>query len=179
MRQIRTTGGPPSAPNADFDHPIEMLAACHERIEARCELLHRLLEHVSAKGCDVETRQAAASVLRYFDTAGEHHHEDEEMDLFPLLLAADADAAPLVHRLKREHGEMRASWQELRVPLAAMAAGESVPLDEKQVTGFTALYRAHIAREDSELLPLAARALDAATLARIGESMAKRRGVAR
>jgi len=39
------------------------------------------------------------------------------------------------------------------------------------------LYRAHIAAEDRDLFPAAARALDAPTLREIGREMAARRGV--
>ena len=39
-------------------------------------------------------------------------------------------------------------------------------------------YARHIAREESDLIPLAARTFDAATLAAIGREMAARRGVA-
>lgn len=177
MGQTRSGTGLPSTSNADFDHPLDMLGECHERIEERCALLHRLAAHLAANGCDEQARQAAANVVRYFDTAGEHHHEDEEKDLFPRLVGAVPEAGALVHTLKREHGEMRTAWQALRVPLAAIAAGGGAALDAAQVERFTTLYRAHIAREEAELLPLAARVLDADTLREIGAAMAQRRGV--
>ena len=72
---------------AGFDEPIEMLKACHERIERQLSTLERLLPHLAANGCDGEARQAAANILRYFNEAGPHHHADEEQDLFPFLLA--------------------------------------------------------------------------------------------
>ena len=46
---------------ADFDHPLEMLAACHDRIEERCALLHRLSQHLEEAGADSQARQAAVS----------------------------------------------------------------------------------------------------------------------
>ena len=60
-----------------------MLAACHLRIEQQCSTLRRLVPHLLAHGADSQARQAAASVLRYFQTAAIDHHADEEEDLFP------------------------------------------------------------------------------------------------
>jgi hemerythrin-like domain-containing protein len=163
---------------ADFDHPLEMLAACHDRIEERCDLLERLIDHLRQSGADREAQQAAANVIRYFDTAGENHHEDEEDDLFPQLLARDRQAAEaLVSRLLAEHRDMRAAWAGLRAPLARIAAGESALLDAAEVERFGTLYRRHIDVEERELLPLAGRLLDVNALAATGAAMARRRGV--
>jgi hemerythrin-like domain-containing protein len=49
-----------------------------------------------------------------------------------------------------------------------------LPGDE--VRGFIALYERHIAREEAELLPMAARLLSDAELDRIGLAMRARRG---
>ena len=40
---------------------MEMLTACHERIEAQCETLQRLAEHVPLHGCDAPAQQAASN----------------------------------------------------------------------------------------------------------------------
>ena len=167
------SGGAP-----DFDHPLEMLAACHDRIEDRCDLLHRLVDHLAASGSDEQAQQAAASVLRHFDTAGEHHHEDEEKNLFPLLREADPHAArPLVDALCADHVAMREAWQRLRAPLQSLVAGQSVSLEAREVEAFTTLYRDHIAREEAELLPFARRILDEEKMREMGAAMARRRGV--
>jgi hemerythrin-like domain-containing protein len=164
-------------PAPDFDHPLEMLAACHDRIEDRCRTLHLLVAHLQCSGCDEQAQQAAASVLRYFDTAGEHHHQDEESDLFPRLLAVRPAAASLVERLVTEHGRMRDLWRALREALQAIAHGEAGMLDARTVSEFTECYRRHIVREEGELLPLAAEALGERELRALGKQMAARRGV--
>ena len=172
---MKTPIGQPAAP--DFDHPIEMLTACHGRIEDQIETLDRLLPHIAAHGSDEQARQAAVNVMRYFDTAGEHHHEDEEVDLFPLLEARAKGAAALTQRLRADHAKMRALWQMLRVPLHAIAEGTSAQLDPTLIDEFARVYRDHITLEESELLPLAARVLDHTAVETLGAHMARRRGV--
>lgn len=69
---------PGSSAAAGFDAPLDMLSACHGRIEKQCATLRRLPAHLAEHGADVDARQAAANVVRYFDTAGRDHHADEE-----------------------------------------------------------------------------------------------------
>jgi hemerythrin-like domain-containing protein len=173
---------PAGTPGPDFDHPLEMLAACHDRIEERLDVLQRLLAHLPAHGCDEQAQQAATNVMRYFDTAGEHHHEDEEANLFPALAASKADDTnmlELIARLQREHEVMRALWQSLRIGLKRIADGVSADLDRGLVERFSAVYREHIEFEEAELLPLAERVLSAEEHAALGAAMAQRRGVKR
>ncbi|HYC48969.1 MAG TPA: hemerythrin domain-containing protein [Burkholderiales bacterium] len=172
--------GTPS-PGADFDHPLEMLEACHDRIEERLQTLERLAGHLPQHGADEQARQAAANVMRYFDTAGEHHHQDEERDVFPAIRshAGDARTLDLIDGLQRDHDRMRVLWSALRERLSAIASGACAALEGAAVAEFAATYRRHIAREESELLPLAARVLRGDEQAAIGTTMAVRRGVKR
>jgi hemerythrin-like domain-containing protein len=164
-------------PAPTFDDPLGMLAACHERIAAQCVLLEKLVRHVGMHGADAQAVQAARTVLRYFDTAGQHHHQDEEQDLFPQLLAsADPAAAPLISRILAEHRALEENWQTLRPRLLALAESASAQLDAQVVARFNAGYLAHIALENAELLPLAEGLLDAAQRATLGRRMAARRG---
>jgi len=171
-----------SSPGASTEAPLEMLAACHGRIERQCETLQRLLPHVQAHGADAAAQQAARAVMRYFDSAAVHHHEDEEQDLFPALREAMAGSDAVCIReltdgLVQDHRRLEALWRALRAALDALAEGRAQVLDEAVVGDFMAAYAAHMAREDTELLPMAARLLDDATLARIGQAMRERRGI--
>jgi hemerythrin-like domain-containing protein len=172
----------PSEPAADFDHPLEMLAACHDRIEDRLQVLQRLRDHLAQHGCDEQARQAAANILRYFDTAGAHHHEDEEQDLFPRLTAsapADSPLPALVEALRNDHRDMRKAWDALRKPLQEVSEGRCERIEPVLVQRFVALYRRHIEREEAELLPCAERLLSIGEMTAIGAAMANRRGVRR
>jgi len=166
----------PTAPT--FDDPLGMMAACHRRIERQLATLSRLQRHLPEHGCDAHARDAARAILRYFDAAAPNHHADEEDSVFPRLEAALAvRPVTLMAELEDEHARLGARWTKLRPLLAAIAAGQRANLPPKQVAELTTAYAEHIAREESQLIPLAARTLDAATIAQIGREMAQRRGV--
>lgn len=167
-----------SAAAPTFDDPLEMLRACHGRIEAQCVTLSRLGEHLSKQGCDEQALQAARAILRYFDTAGQHHHQDEERDLFPRLIAThDQKVTALITSLLQEHRRMEAAWNNLRPLLFAIAEDHKASLDMHIAQHFIDVYATHIETENGKLLPLAQTLLTAEQLQAIGLSMAARRGV--
>lgn len=172
-----------SSPAAGPEAPLDMLAACHTRVEKQCQTLLRLVPHLHAHGSDAQAREAATAVLRYFDTAAQHHHADEENDLFPALLEAVAgsDAVcirDLMVQLITDHRRLEELWHGLRAVLLKVAQGQTATLTATQADTFAHAYREHIRREDTELLPLAARVLGDEALAHIGQAMAQRRGLA-
>ena len=168
---------PETAPG--FDEPLAMLAACHERIEQQLATLERLNAHLEAKGAAAEARSAALAVLRYFDTSGALHHQDEDEDLFPLLRSRAAEVgrdeiAAAIDELEREHHTMAAQWQRLRAWLLAVADGYAAPSAD-DVARFAWLYRRHMDRESAAVLPFARETLDAGELAALSERMVVRR----
>ncbi len=171
------------APSVGFEAPLEMLAACHHRIEAQCATLRRLVAHLARHGADEQALIAADGVVRYFDSAAVDHHADEEADLFPALVESMAGSDPVCIRemtaaLTAEHRRLEALWRGLRRQLEAVAAGRAADLDADAVEAFTGLYARHIEREEAELLPMAARLLDDDALDRVGRAMRERRGIA-
>ena len=168
----------PAAPS--FDHPLEMLRACHGKILRQGEILQKLAAHLDCHGCDTEAQLAAQGILRYFETAGQFHHLDEEENLFPALRASDEFAQTplpaLLERLLVEHVGMLAAWDALRPVLLLLAAGEQVALDAAVMNDFITRYSDHIAIENAELLPLVPKLLTLEQLKTIGQKMAERRG---
>jgi hemerythrin-like domain-containing protein len=168
------------SPGAGFEAPFEMLAACHERVERSLALLERLGEHLQRNGADTQARDAARDVMRYFDLAAPHHHEDEERHVLPALRARGQQA--LAERIAADHRSMAAAWVLVREDLAAVMQGHaSAVIGDAPRTrwrDFATLYRAHAALEDASAFPVAAAALDAAAQRSIGDEMARRRGVA-
>lgn len=166
---------PESAP--DFSDPLGLLRACHQRMLDNCERLLQLADHLQSSGADGEALQAAAAIYRYFTTAARHHHADEEQDLFPRLARESLKLADLVHRLKKEHGELDALWAELE-PLLLRPATISDPLGFRTLCSrFAEAYQRHIRVENNELLEMARHILSSAELKKLGASMAERRGV--
>lgn len=170
-----------SAPAAGFDEPFAMLQACHERVQRTLDLLARLRDHVQRHGADQSARDAARDVLRYFDIAAPLHHQDEELHVFPLLLAqGSAKMHTLVERLQDDHRKMTAEWAEARLPLQRLTRGEAsafTPDDAAAMDRFAQRYRDHIAAEEGHAYPAAEALLSPAALAGMGQEMAARRGV--
>jgi hemerythrin-like domain-containing protein len=166
-------------PDTGFEHPFEMLEACHERVQRMLRLMQRLRAHLATTGCDDQARQAARDVMRYFDVAAPAHHEDEERHVFPLLLAAGT-YVDTVQRLQREHEAMAALWPKVRAVLQRVADGawqRFEPDDEGTLEQYTRLYDWHLAAENELVYPAAAMRLDGAAVAAMGEEMARRRGL--
>lgn len=171
-----------STPAVGADAPLEMLSACHVRIERQCATLLRLAAHRVAHGIDDEVRQAATSVMRYFDLSAPNHHADEERDLFPALLesVAGSDASclrALIDGLSAEHRALEAGWRRVRAALVGITEGDDTLWRANEIEALVALYERHIRCEENELLLMAARLLDDEVLAAIGQAMAKRRGL--
>ena len=165
-------------PAPDFNSPLDMLHACHDRIMDQCATLQKLMQHLPMHGCDAQAQQAAQAIMRYFDTAGQQHHQDEEEDLFPLLRASgNDDATRLIQQLLDEHKNMEAQWSTLRTQLQAIAEGKSTSLERMAVADFSLAYGKHVMLENMKLLPLAAKLLNEQQLRDTGKKMAARRGL--
>lgn len=161
-----------------FESPLDMLHACHDRIMDQCATLQKLMNHLPMNGCDVQAQQAAQAIMRYFDTAGKFHHQDEEENLFPLLLATqNADIKDLIEKLSEDHQSMDAAWLKLRSQLQEIADGKLATLERSMVADFSFAYGRHVMLENTHLLPKAARLLTQQQLLEVGKKMAERRGV--
>jgi hemerythrin-like domain-containing protein len=169
-----------SAPTVGTEAPLEMLSACHGRIETQCATLRRLVPHLLARGVDDQARAAANKLIVFFDTAAMQHHADEEDHLFPALIEsmAGSDAICLrqmIDGLTADHRALEACWQHLRGVFEKIAAGECVPLLADEVEVLVAGHERHMQREERELLPMAARLLSDEDLARLEHAMRGRR----
>lgn len=169
-----------SAPSVGFEQPFAMLEACHERVLRTLALLERLQNHVCEKGADESARQAALDVLRYFDIAAPLHHEDEELHVFPPLLAhGTPELQALVQRLQQDHVHMVADWAAARIPLRALARGEIqlfAPEEESLFARFVQRYAAHIQGEEGQAYPAAMGLVEPHAQEQMGREMAHRRG---
>jgi pyridoxamine 5'-phosphate oxidase len=171
---------PDTAP--DFDQPVAVLKHCHGRIRKQLATLEKLLAHLPGHGADEQARQAASSVLRYFEKAAHLHHEDEEQDLIPMLraVAQGEDAATLqalAPVILQDHKDMDAMWQDLHEQLSAIADGSGAQLSSSIVQRFSERYLGHMEREETMIAPMALRLFGPQQMARLGQAMQRRRGI--
>jgi len=168
------------SPAVGFEQPFGMLVACHERVQRSLALLQRLVDHIDQRGHDAQTRSAAADVLRYFDLAAPLHHADEEVHVFPLLLAL---GDPLLHaavqKLQGDHHRMRELWAQVRQPLLRWrepdSAGSVDDATRAVIERFAAMYAGHMKTEEGLVFPAAHAHMDEAALADMGRQMQARR----
>jgi hemerythrin-like domain-containing protein len=167
-------------PGPSFDQPFEMLTACHERLDRTLALLAKLRAHLLEHGADTQAQQAARDVMRYFDQAAPQHHRDEELHVFPPLIAQrDPTVVPVVTRLQQDHVQMESAWHSARAILAEVAEGRLGSLDPAQAAAldsFAGLYAQHIAAEESIAYPAARALLGDEAEAAMGREMKQRRG---
>jgi len=101
------------------------------------------------------------------------HHRKEEDVLFPAMAAAGIpqEGGPLGVML-HEHEEGRSFIRGLRQSTRAMAGGDAAARDElvSNARGYVALLRAHIAKEDMVLFPMAGAAIAPGEQARVAEA---------
>ncbi|MFJ2989240.1 hemerythrin domain-containing protein [Collimonas sp. NPDC087041] len=167
----------------DFSQPIAVLKHCHDRIRKQLDTLQNLIEHLPQHGSDVQAQQAAQSVMRYFNQAAPHHHADEEVDLLPMLsvTASGEDAAllqKLMPEIMAEHQQMDKLWHALDLQLKPIAAGESAnQLSAHDVQQFSAIYSAHMEKEEAWIAPMAKRLFNEQQMQQLGSAMQQRRGI--
>ncbi len=169
-----------------FTEPLGLLSDCHRRIEHFLQLLITVDLKAAGGTLSLEYRRALEGALKYFETAAPTHTADEEDSLFPRLRASDRPdakrALTLIEQL--EHDHVAADQHHAAVNMLVRRWIEADRLDmadatalRTHLTALQALYSAHIAVEDDDLFPAAARALDAPALQAIGREMAARRNV--
>lgn len=144
--------------SAKFDPPaFEALDECHRQIQVHLEKLTALAAHISEHGIDEHARKQAALIESFFSTTSRQHHHDEEVSVFPGLLASgDAELVQNVRALQQDHGWIEENWLELSPRMQAIASGNGW-LDETEflnyVEVFLEILNGHIALEESLIYP--------------------------
>lgn len=168
------------SPAASFERPHDMLLACHERVQRSLDLLGRLVEHIDRHGHDASSRSAAQDVLRYFTLAAPLHHQDEELHLFPALMAqGEPQLVAAVQRLQHDHAAMERLWSAVKTVLDQWKEPETTALpseaERSAIAAFRAIYPEHIALEEGTVFPAAFALLGAEASALAGQEMQARR----
>lgn len=140
---------------------FESLDQAHQAALQMLASFRHLLTRLQDQGLDEPARQSAREILTFYDGPGRHHHQEEECKVFPGLLASsDLELVGHVRRLQQDHGWLEQDWFELQPHVLAVAQGYNgydLPLLVAALPVFDALYRDHIALEESVVYPAAKR----------------------
>jgi hemerythrin-like domain-containing protein len=175
-------------PDHTFEEPLGLLSDCHRRIEHFLETLTALAARAGGAPLSDPHRLTLDAALTYFATAAPRHTADEEESLFPRLRASADPAAlralDIVARLEHDHAEAAAHHQAVDALGRRWLEQGTLDADRtRELRGHLAalalIYRDHIAIEDRELFPSAARLLTADQVREVGREMAARRQVTR
>lgn len=115
-------------------------------------------------------RRTLREVVAFFDDVAAPHHQLEEREIFPLLLARGEPAlVQQVQRLQQDHGWLEQDWLELAPMLRSIAENQGwidPGMIRELVDVFAGLYRDHIDLEESLIYPTARRMTQEADRAR-------------
>ena len=144
---------------------FESLDCAHRAAMVMLNAFGVLLEHLDERGLDDTARNSAREILAFFSGPGAHHHADEEKHVFPGLLAStDVELIQHVRRLQQDHGWLEEDLGELQRQVEAITNGYNwydLAMLRLAVPVFDALYRDHIALEESLIYPAAKRQREA------------------
>jgi hemerythrin-like domain-containing protein len=168
-------------PDSGFDDPIGMLRDCHRRIEHFLRFICGVVERARGRSLTTEEAAAIESALRYFKVGGLRHTADEEESLFPRMRADEVlGNLPELDELESEHREANELHQAVERLYSTWIKYGSLPAESEQrlssaTQRLQKLYDEHIEMEEKVVFPRAAEALDAKTIAVIGEEFRARR----
>lgn len=171
---------------SDFTDPIGMLGDCHRRIERFLSVLIKLASERRGAALGEQEIKALSASLRYFREAAPKHTADEEQSLFPRMRAADPGATQAlferIDALESDHQTAVKLHADVDVlGQAWLSRGQLSPDEashlESLLGQLATLYRRHIALEDTEVFPSAAKLLSPSDCQVIGLEMAARRGL--
>lgn len=161
-----------------WDEPIDMLFACHGKVQKFCAQLLLLPDYVAEHGVNDTVRQAVAQIQIYFNQAAPLHHEDEELDFFPALLRHAPQAQADIEILQNQHHGLHDNWAQVCSQLNALLSGSLKQLDDALLQRFTQAYAVHIAIEEP-LFELGRQHIPESERHAMGQIMAARRGAGR
>jgi hemerythrin-like domain-containing protein len=171
-------------PESGFNNPLGLLSDCHRRIERFLDVLVRLCAKSAGDFMTPPKIIALEEALQYFREYAPKHTADEEESLFPRLRKASGGQAALKCMEKLESDHETAARDHGAVDVLGTGWIERGCLRDVELLEMkqalqrlSHLYARHIAIEDQQLFPLAARVLPAEALAEVGREMAARRGV--
>lgn len=153
-----TTARRPARPRHPAVAPLaapELMDETHREIAQVLAQMEQLAQLLALPAPQAQAAVLAAQACSFFNGPARAHHEAEETQVFPRLLAGhDADVRAQVQRLQQDHNWIEEDWLEIEPQLQAVARGEHPETQDflrPALAEFTSLYRAHLAVEEALL----------------------------
>lgn len=143
---------------AENASPIQDFSQCHSGIVTHLRALDELPALLEPAA---RARRIAADTVKFFREVVYEHHQEEEKELFPAVLASAAKGAErekveqIVAALTQEHRSVESEWERLEPKLKAVAKGHDADVPAGEVESLVKTYLAHARYEEQEFLPLA------------------------
>jgi hemerythrin-like domain-containing protein len=138
------------------DTPVDEFSHCHDGILAHMQAFGSLPGLLDPAA---RARKIAADMVAFFHDVVIEHHQQEEKELFPAVLASADKGAErdeiqaMVERLTREHRQVETRWSKLEPALKQVAKGHDAALDTAAVASLVDAYTAHARFEETAFLP--------------------------
>ena len=164
---------PPDLEDPNFENPLHVLMAEHERQQVICDRLDQLAENLET----APIAERASDIIHFLEVDLARHTMDEERGLFPRLqqCCLPEDGCELIiERLMAEHALDHDLVDFLLADLELMATGHRLANPTRflmNVQSFTDTQRRHLAWENATVLPLARRRLEPQDLQAIRDVM--------
>jgi uncharacterized protein (DUF305 family) len=139
----------------------DMLTDVSQALLGLSSKLQAFAQLPALQAADAQTRTIAANMLVLFRHEMFEHHAQEELQLFPAVLARAVAAEELdraqamVRRLTAEHRRIEALWMQLEPVVKAIAKGRLTHVTPEDVEALVQAYQAHAIFEEQQFLPLA------------------------
>lgn len=161
-----------NGPAVTFNEPIELLKACHGKVTRFSQDLLALPDYVAEQGVNPTVVAAITQIRHYFNLGAKLHHQDEEINLFPLLIKYAPDTHNKVQQLLCDHQKLDLAWQGVEASLIQLL--QDPHTDLSHLAAFAQAYADHIEREEP-LFDLALATIPEPLLGNMGHLMADRR----
>ena len=149
-------------PAIDTDEPLNNFSQCHAGILRHLDDFRELPALLAPAR---RAQRIADDIVRFFRTAAFEHHQEEEHELFPAVLAS-AEAGEerdhvraLVLALTHEHRALEKQWTALEPQLKKLAKGQPAVIDPEAILQLVDQYKAHARLEELEFLPMSEKIL--------------------
>ncbi len=164
---------------ADPD-PMLLFSGCHARIHERMGMMRALAEMLGEGDPSAAAAKLADSIVRFYESTVLAHHREEEHELWPMLERAGTSAdietfKAIEHRLKQEHHDLEALWDQITPELRRIAKGKPARIDPGKLTDLAERYDRHAEFEDAVVTPMAHFLLSPSEQSRLNMAIALRR----